>query len=525
MNYMDNTMLSIGSSTQLFLDNVIVEACQELTKTFHQPRKEAANPLIQQDRPWEYMIGFSCSNHVVLRDSKDHLFKCWYEDPGPDFLADGQAGTKKGLSTGRQCYAVSEDGLRWEKPEFDILIEDGHRTNVVLGGSGGIERAHCASVIEDPFPPDESMRYRALFSHYPPFEGEIRAAYSPDGIHWQAHDERASFGDLGPKMGDVGILHYDRTSRNFVVTCRHWFQCHPCLNPRNPVGPTNPGPRYPYDSARQNRRRIWMSESPDMLHWSQPYLLLCPDDEEDNLDDGFYGMAYSQVGGFHIGFLNVLHRVSNQMDVQLVFSRDGKQWRRANKRQPWLPFGSPGDWDQGMTVVTSPVIEVGEELFIYYGGAFCHHDYHIWGAREGLDHPETKDRSLVRYCLGLARLRKDGFASVDAGPVREGLLVTRPFLSDGEKLVINGRCGAGGYIRAEVVDHCDELMPGRGREECDVFTGDSVAHTVTWKGDSSIPAARPEFGGDTVYPWKKQTPFRKLRFFMKNAELYSFCIK
>ncbi len=124
---MDSTMLSIGSSTQLFLDNVIVEACQELTKTFHQPRKEAANPLIQQDRPWEYMIGFSCSNHVVLRDSRDGLFKCWYED-----LVDHSS--RKYLVEARQCYAVSEDGLQWEKPELDVHMEDGRKTNVVLGG-------------------------------------------------------------------------------------------------------------------------------------------------------------------------------------------------------------------------------------------------------------------------------------------------------------------------------------------------------------------------------------------------------
>ena len=513
---MDSTMLQIGDSSQLFLDNLIVEACQELTKTFHRPRKDPSNPVIKQDRPWEHLAYFQSANHVVLRDSRDGLFQCWYED------LTCRTSTKQHLAEARQCYAVSEDGVVWEKPELDILTEGGRKTNVVLGGTPEVPHAHSCGVIEDPFPADESMRYRALFSHYPPYEGEIRAAASPDGIHWVVQEERLSFGDLGSKMGDASMLHYDRRSRTFVASCRHWFQCQPCLNPRNPVGPTNPGPRYPHDFGKQNRRRIWLSESPDLLHWGQPYLVLCPDDEEDNIDDGFYGMVYSQVGSLYVGFLSVFHRVSNQIDVQLVFSRDRREWRRANKRLPWLEFGSPGSWDQGMVTISSPLIEMGDELLIHYGGAFCHHDYWIWGPREGLEHPEISDPSLVRFGLGLARLRKDGFVSLDAGAVREGLLVTRPLFSDGENLLINARCKPGGYIRVEVVDHYDETIPGHGREDCDVFTGDSTAHTVTWKGNSAIPVVRPEYGGDTVYPWKKQAAFRKLRFFMKNAELYSF---
>ena len=514
-DYMDSTMLHIGDFPQLFLDNLIVEASQEMTKTTHMPCKDPANPLIERDQPWEHVPYFQMSNHVVRRDSQDGLFKCWYED-----LTD-HAPTQY-LVEARQCYAESEDGLHWVKPELDILTEDGRKTNVVLGGANGIEHAHSCAVIEDPFPPDESMRYRALFSHYPPYEGEIKAAYSPDGIHWQVHDEPVSFGSCGAHMGDVNVLDYDRPSRSFVANCRHGGQCGPSLNPRSPVGPTNPGPRYPHDFARQNRRRIWQSESPDLLHWGQPYLILCPDDEEDNIDDGFYGMAQYQYGNLYIGFLSVFHRVSNKIDVQLVFSRDRKKWQQLNNRQPWLPFGPPGSWDQCMVPISSPPIEMGDELFIYYGGSFCHHDYWIWGPREGLDHPEVNDPSLVRFGLGLARLRKDGFVSFDAGAVREGLLVTRPFLSDGENLIINAKCGSGGYVQVEVVDHYDEIIPGRNREECDVFTGDSVAHKVSWQGDETIPVVHPEFGGDTVYPWKKQVPFRKLRFFMKNAELYSF---
>jgi hypothetical protein len=514
---LDSVILSVGNFSQLFLDNGVVEASQELTKTVHRPRRDPAGPLIKKDRPWEHVPYFTCSNHVVRRDSRTGRFKCWYED-----LIDHSHTSPKWLIQARQCYAESDDGLSWTKPELDVVEEEGRRTNIVLGGREGLEQVHSCHVIEDPHPPEDSRRYRALFSHYPPYGGEMRAAHSPDGVHWTLQDEHPTFGSLGPKLGDVCTLHYDRYSRNFVVVTRHWFQCAPCLNPRNPVGPTNPGPRYPHDFAKQNRRRIWQSESPDMVHWGEPYLLLRPDDEEDNIDDGFYGMTQYETGNLFVGFLNVLHRVSNTMDVQLAFSRDRKNWRRMNKRHPWLPTGDPGSWDQGMVTICSPPIEDRDELLIYYGGCSNHHDYWMWGPREGMEHPEIADPSLVRFGLGLARIRKDGFVSFDAGPEREGLLVTRPLLSDGEALEINARCRKDGYIRVEVVDHGDELLVGRSRDDCDVFSGDSTAHRVTWKGDSTLPTAGEEFGGDTVYPWKTQTPFRKIRFFMKNAELYSF---
>ena len=517
MNYMDSTMLVIGDNPQLFLDNLIVEASHDVTKTTHQPRKDPANPLIIKDRPWEHLPYFTCSNHVVLRDSQDGLFKCWYED-----LIDHSG--RKYLIEARICYAVSEDGLRWEKPELDVHEENGRKTNVVIGGEGGVEQTHSCGVIEDRFPPDPSRRYRAIFSHSPPFEGQIRAAHSADGIHWQLETESVSFGNLGGAMGDASILDYDPYSRTFITTCRPSRMCSPCLNPRNPMGPTNPGPRYPHDFAKQNRRRIFQAESPDMVHWSQPHLVLCPDDEEDNIDDGFYTMVQCEYSGIYLGFLNVFHRTSNHMDVQLVFSRDRKNWQRANKRQPWLPLGTPDKWDQGMVTSSSAIIEVGDELFFYYGGCSCHHDYWIWGPREGLDHPEATDPDLIRFGLGLARLRKDGFVSFDAGSVREGMLVTRPFSSEGESLTINAKCGGNGYIKIEVLDQYDEIIEGRSKEACDVFTADSTAHNVTWNGDGSLPVAPMSGGGDTIYPWKSQPQFRKLRFFMKDAELYSFCM-
>jgi hypothetical protein len=280
-------------------------------------------------------------------------------------------------------------------------------------------------------------------------------------------------------------------------------------------------PHYPLDWHRQMKRRVWQAESADLIHWTNPYPALVPEDGQDDLDECFYGLAQYQVGSVKIGLLNIMHYVSNTMRVRLVYSRNGKTWEHLNKRQPLLEPSGPGNWDAYMVTMACPPIEVGDELYFFHGGSKNHHDWLLTGAREGLDVPEAKDKSQVEYAVGLARLRLDGFCSVGAGPVRPGILITRPFISDGKNLLVNARCGAGGAIAAEMVDINDEVLPGFNHDQCDVFSGDSVRHTFSWNGRKDIPV----FSTDRAqYPTPERERFRKVRFYMKNAEIFSFTL-
>ena len=161
-------------------------------------------------------------------------------------------------------------------------------------------------------------------------------------------------------------------------------------------------------------------------------------------------------------------------------------------------------------------------MYIYHGGASCHHDWWITGAQEGVKAPETTDLSLARFGLGLAKLRLDGFASLNAGRERPGIFITRPLISDGTRLVVNARCRDEGSLAAEMGAVDDNVIPGFSREECDVFSGDSVRHTFSWNGRTEIPVATTE---RAMYPEPERDRFRKIRFFMENAELYSFAIE
>jgi hypothetical protein len=488
----DPSQLHVEENVQTFLDNVIIYYAGFVARRWHRPEKHAEGPVLQKDRPWEHVPYFTYSNYTVLRDPEDRLFKCWYEDllAGPDYHDEDR------YFKSRQLYAQSEDGIHWEKPELDALTEDGRKTNIVIGG-GDYGTAHSMSVVIDPHPATPGERFRALCTHMSRKGKEfdrIECFHSPDGMQWDLYDELPSFGMAGARLDDVSVLFYDDDSREFVQNTRHFLKGGGSLS--------TPGGGL-HHFAATNYRRIWQSRSHDFIHWSEPILVAAADPELDNLDEQFYGMAQYKLGNIHLATVGVFRQADNEMDVQLLVSRDGIRWKRTAKLQPFLAPRGEGYWDAHMVSIVSPPIEVGDELWFYHGGTTTHHD---WWLRDDLDIPEAKDQSLIRYCLGLARLRRDGYVGIYGTKPRPGCLITQSMMSRGTKLVINARCSPGGFIRVEVRDNYGNLIEPFSEENCDPFTSDSVEHTVTWKGKPTIP----------VRDW------RRLAFTIAGAELFSF---
>jgi hypothetical protein len=502
----DATLLNLGLRKQLFFDDLLVESVQDITREFHQPQKVQENPLISKDKPWEHVLLVRTSSYRVLRDPKDNLFKAWYSDEG---WTQELVQSSVTWPTYRDNYAYSEDGIKWVKPPLGMYRYDGQDTNIFRGDES--TSFEVFDVILDPFEPDESRRFKGIAFQCPVDksgqgigeQGHFVITYSADGIHWKSYGQYPSFGDQ-PWIGDVLLLNYNLDSRMYLLNCRHsHMDGNTPLNSRLPTTKSFFRPYYPDNFSRNNKRRIFQCESSDLLHWTEPEQILAPDDD-DNLDDHMYGMPQYRVGNAWIGFLNILHAVPNTMEVQLAYNLDGKRWRRV--RKPWFSPGPLGSWDQFMVEITTQPIQVGDELWFYYGGnGYGHHDWYSEWWREGTKPPDSMDVSKVGFLLGLAKLRLDGFCSLNAGPVREGIFVTRELASEGTGVVINAECGPGGYIDVEVMNQADEKFPGYSRAEFDRFTGDTVRHQLSWQAKTKIPA----------------DPHRRLVFYMRNAKVYS----
>jgi hypothetical protein len=518
----DSTCFHIGDDPQLFVDDVLIEAVQGLTRRWHKPTRHGAQPLIRRDRPWERSLYFTYSNYAVIRDPADGVIKCWYEDLGE---VDGKEHPWKTAL----LYAQSADGVVFCKPETGISNRAGDRTNIVMGYQDGVEPSgrnpwarigvHSNGIVIDPYPPTPAERFRTIFSEGTHEAGRLRhkttCAHSPDGLTWTRYPWYPSIGSTGGNLNDVSCLHYDHDARLFVQNTRDHRMYDVAFPPRTPQVSHWFGPVHPGRPDLMGRRRVVQTRSPDFRHWTEPVLVSAPDDAGggtvscDNLDVGHYGMQQFRVGRMHFATLGILRYVADEMEVRLLYSRDGRSFLPADRGTAFLAPRGPGHWDAHMVSMTSQPIEVGDEWFFYHGGARVHHDW--WsGPPEGIDHPDARDPGAAMrdgFGLGLARLRKEGFASLDGSRQREGYLLTKPFKSAGNRLTINARCRSGGSIAVGVLDTDRNPLPGRGPEQSDCFTADATAHPVTW--GSAADMGRPG-------------AWRQLLFVIRDAELFSF---
>ena len=516
------TPLNIGQVPQLFFDNYVIEMVNFVTRTMHQPKKHPGNPLLRQDKPWEKVV-IVRGNTSVYWDESERLFKYWYGDWGWDYEAFMSMEPSEDntvhwdfykTTDHRVLYAESRDGIRWEKPELDYRSIDGRKTNICLGNEEHAEVASC-SVLLDPFETEDSRRYKAIYWTHkgdPQTTARIATAHSPDGRVWTPYDEPFRIREITERQqGDVIILSADTVSGEYYLDTRARGMQHASSNPKHDVaGGWGPG-YYPGDPWRMTKRRVFSTNSRDINNWPMLREMLVPDDTEDNLDDEFYLLARFRMGDLHVAFLNIFGRTHNMMTVHLLYSRDGYHWDWTSRGRPFLNVSPEGEWDCFMVEVGSRPMFLDDEIRIYYGGSNLHHDWWMFGEKEGLDVPEARAGwNGGESALGVATLRPEGFVSIDS-TVREGMLITRPFVSDGARLVVNAVCEPKGYLDVELSDANDDVVPGYERSACETFRGDSNRHMISWGGSVRLPA-------------EVLTKGAKLRFFIRHCSLYSFRI-
>ena len=109
---------------------------------------------------------------------------------------------------------------------------------------------------------------------------------------------------------------------------------------------------------------------------------------------------------------------------------------------------------------------------------------------------------------GLAILRRDAFASMDAG-TETGSLTTHSLTFKGKHLFVNVNAKAG-QLRLDILSNNGQVIEPFSRENCLAIRSDSTIQAVTWKvgNDVSSLAGRPV----------------KFRFYSNNGQLYSFWV-
>ena len=503
----DESIRRIGSDKQLLLDDYIVASLERAARKLNQPTKFSGNPLIamvpEGESSWDAgMIpsGFSS----VIYDHQEKRFQLWYGSIEISPAGTTPEGNVFYQAVGDEsvvlAYATSKDGLIWHRPALGIVNFKGTlENNVVLDfdmdGSG---------IFKDPHESDPAKKYKMLWVRSSR-RSEIHASYSADGLHWTdykndmpvifhppGHDTQAApYWD--EQLGKYVAIIRDRTGRIKQVRSglitdqgagqtwrKHWSRG------RN---------RLP---ENHSLRRVGQCESDDFVHWTPMRVIVGADDDDPLTQDQFYNMEVFVYEGLRIGLMTVMSRDPDYCrgEVQLVYSRDGLNWERGGNREIFLPTSTtPGDFDWGSIYPHQGPMRIGDEIWIYYTGIGADHSQIL--------PPRVKTH---RAGIGVARLRLDGFVSVDAGS-QPGRLTTRPFQFAGSQLVINADA-KDGQIVVEIQDLQGNPIRGFTARDCDPCKVDSVRHTVTWNGGSAV---RP-----------LQDMVVKIVFRIRNAKLYSF---
>lgn len=180
-------------------------------------------------------------------------------------------------------------------------------------------------------------------------------------------------------------------------------------------------------------------------------------------------------------------------ELETAFSRDGFYWDRPS-RDVFIPVSERyGDWNWGNVQSAGGICLIaGDRLYFYVSG-----DAGVKG---------TMNSGLAQ--TGLATLRRDGFASMEADG-QGGYLTTRPVTFKGNHLFVNV-ADKSGELYAEVLDRDGNVIAPFSRDRCEPVRTDSTIAEVKWKGGANLAS----LAGKPV----------RFRFHLTRGALYAFWV-
>jgi hypothetical protein len=477
-------------SKYLLLDPRLIASNENVALTLGEVKKHPANPLFTEEKPWEPYYDNNFPN--VFYDEQEKIYKCWYM---PFIVSNPHSqvprpvrkpGSFEAVITAMQavtgiwpleegiCYAISHDGIRWEKPMLGVIEFNGNTENNIVA-----RLYHGPGIFKDVRDPHPTRRYKMFFLDKTGTRvkcgksGGHSVAFSADGLRWTSPRHC-------PKIGGVyDALHsvfWDTDLRKYVGFMRMYT----------------------------HGRAIGRTESIDFENWTESSLVLHGTDyievsTEPNIPGSLefknqvYSMPVFPYAGVYLGLPAIYNIEDDLVRTELAWSPDTFHWHRICPGTPLIPPSAtdlgaasrvPKDsrsYDWGCIYAADRPIILEDEIRIYYNGSNGSHN--DW--RDGF------------FCL--ATLRPDGFAGYEcsSGGVT-GTIITNKVKCSGKYL----------HVMADVI---------RGSLEVAVLGDKDVR--MGQLNNSSDGAVRWTHGSDlTRYRGK---PLR-LKFRMRGAKLYAF---
>lgn len=465
--------VQIGNRLELFTDDYLIEYTRGgAHRVLHHP--VARDIVIIHDEPWE---GSGSGYHTIFKDGD--IYRMYYK-------AWQLSVDENGLSLPHKlyaCYAESDDGRFWVKPNLGLYEFNGStHNNIIWEGNG----AHDFTPFLDTnpaCPPDE--RYKAVGNG----DRKLWAFVSPDGIHWRLLGDGPV--DLAGAFDSQNLAFWDSVRGEYRLYFRDF---------------------------REGKRDIKTAVSADFHNWSEPVWLEYPGSRVTQLYTNQI-KPYTRAPHIFIGFPSryvervwtvqmkqlpgyehrVLRRNAQERygaavtDALLMTSRDGVTFTRWDEAFLRPGLWEDGNWAYGDNYIAWHMIETPSHIDGAPGELSLFASERYWTGNSN---------SLRRFTL-----RIDGFVSVNA-PLSGGEIVTRPLTFTGRNMVLNMATSAAGTILVEIQRPDGTPVDGYALEDCDELFGDDLERIVSWRGNSDTSS----ISGEVV----------RIRFSLSDADLYSY---
>jgi hypothetical protein len=428
---------------------------------------QATNPKVT--------TGVEITGQTALYDADEKIFKMWYLP----WAWENQLRP--------WCYAVSTDGVAWEKPDLGLYEFQGSRKNNIIGAwNDGIDLGFY-NVIKDPHDPDPERRYKAMgeLEGTPTVKGGCAVAFSSDGLRWKVQEGNP----VVPKGRDIAdaptMLGWDPRISRYVYYPR----------PGHPIAREISG-----NGSHRHIRTVGYSVSDDFVRWSPTKLMLAPD-EQDRVDSQYMQFTAGIDGDFYVGFLMVHQTHEQTWDTFLLSSRDGFHWNWINRKVPFLGRGEVGTYDAGYMTPSGPIVH-GRQIYIYYGAFSGSHSF------------DTSRFGPNRLSIALATLPANRYLGLLAGPDR-AIIATRPLIFRGSRLMVE--------LQASLPD--SKTASGTGFDECDVRaalldqSGGTIEGFTVERSTRLNESGRHELVWEGAHVGRLEGKPVRIRFELRNAAL------
>ena len=408
------TPCALNEKRELFVDNYFIDKLTNVVIKLHTPIDEGI--VFNFDNPWE---GDFSGYVTIINDN--NLYRLYYRGV--------KVVDKDGNENEVTCYAESNDGMNWIKPNLKLhVINETLENNVILANAAPVTHNFTPFFDRNP---NSKHKFKAL--------GGIKISGlipygSNDGVNWDPLQKDAVI-----KKGvfdSQNVSFWSESENQYVCYFRVWSNGN--------------------FSKYRGYRSIARTTSKDFINWSEPIQMTFEDTPREhfytNQTSPYFRAPhiYVAIGARFMPNRQVLTKeqaVSLNVnpgyfrdcsDVFLMTSRGDSIFNRLFMEAFIRPGIGLNNWVSRSNYPALNVVQTSPtEMSLYINQDYAQPTAH-----------------LRRYSL-----RLDGFTSLNA-PDERGMVVTKNFTFSGKELEINYSTSAAGELKIEIQDHEGKPIPG-----------------------------------------------------------------